>query len=273
MQEATLDAGGLVRWRKCQADVIFRPILASGSQPQRWGSHTINMDSPTPPPNQLSLDELAQRCAEETQRYLHQDGSTDRYCLELMRQALFERLSEAFTHIYRVYERLVLHWVYRHPAFEQTGEAAEYFVSQAFSNFYFATRGEKFQQFGSLAQLLTYLKRCVHTSIAQYVRDTAAPPQVDLSETLPSSLTSVEQFVILADIWERIQSLLPAASDQLLVQAVFSQGLKPADMVALHPGHWSDARAVSVDLQRIRRALRKDVELRRLLGAESGSGV
>ncbi len=217
---------------------------------------------------QMSLDNLAQHCAEETQHYLRKEQSRDIYCLELMRQALYEKLSEAFTHIYRVYEPLVRHWIARHQGFEQTNEPVDYFVGIAFSNFYFATRGEKFKRFTALAQLLTYLKRCVYTSIAQHLRDSIIPHTVPLETAPPITMHQPEKFLALADVWNRITTLLPAEADQFLVQCIFSQGLKPADVVELKL-QWATARQVSVDLQRIRRILRKDDELRELLSTDS----
>src|SRR5215212_9885033 len=95
----------------------------------------------------LALDELAQRCTEETQKFTHRLSNDPQYCFELLSRALLGGLSEAFTHIYRIYENQVVSWVYNHSRFEDTGEEADYFAGAALSNFYFALRGRKFAQF------------------------------------------------------------------------------------------------------------------------------
>lgn len=217
---------------------------------------------------QMTLDELVLHCAEETQHYLEKQASDTRYCLELMRKALYEKSSEAFTQVYRTYEFLVRHWVYAHSAFSLVEDSADHFVTLAFSNFYFAARGDKFNKFDSLAQLLTYLKRCVHTAIVQYLRDTQQPQHNALDDEAIPAAHSPEHLLTLADIWQRISTLLPDETDQLLANCVFSQGLKPADIIAVYP-HWASTRDVSVNLQRIRRTLRKDAELQQLLGFEN----
>jgi hypothetical protein len=215
----------------------------------------------------LSLDEVAQRCAEETRNYNRQQPSDPQYCFELLRRALAEGLAEAFARVYQIYERQVLRWVYAHPRFTQTDESADYFANLALSNFYFALRGPKFGQFRSLPQLLTYLKSCVHTAIAQYRRDQqkltlASLEDVDEVAEMPNPTIGMEA----ADLWAYICRLLPDERDQLLARCAFVLHLKPNQIVAAHPASWRNAREVSVALYRIRHLLRNDPELLRQLG-------
>ena len=95
----------------------------------------------------LAINKLAQRCADNTERFRKRQSHDLSFCYELLRRALLEERSEAFTHVYRIYETQVRRWVYRHDRFSQTGESAEYFASLAFSSFYFAVRGGKFERF------------------------------------------------------------------------------------------------------------------------------
>jgi hypothetical protein len=211
----------------------------------------------------LSLDELAQHCAEETQKFTHSLSNDPQYCFELLSRALLDGLSDAFTHIYRIYEKQVVSWVYNHSRFIETGEEANYFASAALSNFYFALRGRKFAQFTSLPQALAYLKLCVHTSIAQYIRDqrpTITTPLEDSPELAysPDPAASISA----SELWEHICLLLPDERDRVLAHCVFVQHLKPTQIVTAYPAEWKLEREVSVALQRIRRILRKDGELR-----------
>ena len=119
----------------------------------------------------LSIDELAQRCAAETDKFTRRETSDPQFCFELLRRALAEESGEAFTRVVQVYERQLIAWVYSHSRFQYTGESAEFFAGAALRQFYFALRGAKFGRFPSLAQVLAYLKLCVHTAIAQYIRD------------------------------------------------------------------------------------------------------
>jgi len=215
----------------------------------------------------LSLDDLTQRCASETEKFNRRDSSDPQFCFELLRRALADGIADAFTRVYQNYERQVLVWVYSHSGFERTGESADYFVSAAWSTFYFALCGPKFGGFPSLPQVLAYLKLCVHTAIAQYLRDQqpAATTPLDLAPDtghapdLATRITAVE-------LWRQVERLLPDPRDRLLARCAFVEDLKPRQIVKAYPSRWKDEREVSVELYRIRRLLRNDSELRKLGG-------
>ena len=217
--------------------------------------------------DRLSIDDLAQRCADETENFSRRRDNDPRFCFELLRRALAENVSEAFTRIYQIYERQVLGWVYSHSRFQQTAESADFFVTAAWSTFYFALRGPKFGGFSSLPQALAYLRLCVHTAIAQYLRD--QPPTAPLDETHDVAVTSdLDTHIDVADIWRQICRLLPDERDQLLARCTFVEDLKPRQIVKVYTAHWRDEREVSVELYRIRQLLRNKLELRRLLGLD-----
>lgn len=218
-------------------------------------------------PASLSHDDLSRHCAEDTARFFrHQVRDTD-HCLELLRRALSEGINEAFTRAYQLYQPQVLRWVYQHNRFGETGESAEYFANQALTNFYFALRGEKFGQFETLAQVLTYLKLCVHSCIAQYLRRELSLHLVSLDDDrLFTTDADITAGMEAAELWTYICDLLPDDDDRLLARCVFVQALKPAQIARGYPDRWTTPREVSVALQRIRRHLRKDPLLRRYAG-------
>ena len=211
----------------------------------------------------LPVDQLAQRCAEETDKFNRRQSNDPQFCFELLRRALAEGVAEAFTFAYQIYERQALKWVYSHSGFAETGESADYFARSALSAFYFAMRGPKFARFPALQQVLTYLKLCVHTAIAQYLRD-QGPAEVAF-ETSPEVVETPDlgMHTDAAELWAYICSRLPDERDRLLARCAFVQDLRPRQIVELYRAHWSDEREVSVALYRIRRLLRGDAELRR----------
>lgn len=215
----------------------------------------------------LSNDDLSRRCAEDTARFHHHQIRDTAHCFELLRRALADGRSEAFAWVYQIYEPQVLRWVYQHGRFHETGERAEYFANQALTNFYFALRGDKFARFDELAQLLTYLKLCVHSCIAQYLRREQALHMTDLdNESVFAAETDLAEDMQVAELWARVCDLLPDDGDRLLARCVFVQAMKPAQIVRGYPDRWQTPREVSVALQRIRRNLRKDPLLRRYAG-------
>ena len=91
--------------------------------------------------SQSSLEEIALRCQEETQKFTRQAPYSTDYCMELMRRALLFRNPDAFTKFYGIYESLARNWVYQHHLFQWAGEDADYFVNNALTQFYFAVMG------------------------------------------------------------------------------------------------------------------------------------
>ena len=57
-------------------------------------------------------------------------------------------------------------------------------------------------------------------------------------------------------------------NDRLLAHDVFVLALKPLQVAKRYPDRWATAREVSVALQRIRRALRRDPDLREWAGLQ-----
>jgi hypothetical protein len=214
----------------------------------------------------VSNDELARKCEEETQKYIRQQPNETRHCFELLRRGLGQERSEAFTQVYQIYEGLALKWVHSHPRFYMTDESAEYFVSAAFSRLYFAVKGAKFARFPSLAHVLQYLKLCVQTVIAEYLRKAARIPEVELESAIHSpGHYAKESISETRELWQYILTVLSSDTDRLLAELCFLYDLKPAEIAETHSEHWSTARDVSVALQRIRRNLRKDTRLREWL--------
>lgn len=226
-----------------------------------------------PPQNdltQLALNDVVQRCQEETEKFRHRLENVTDFCFELFRRAVGDHAKDAITHVFHVYESLMMSWVTRHPQYDMTGEEAEHFVSMAFSNFYFALSGGRFSDFDSLKSVLAYLKRCIHTAISMHLRRAANAETVPLNPDITASNRSPEDEMQLFDIWERINLLLPQETDRILANSVFAHHLKPAQIAEMF-SHWETAREVSVDLQRIRRTLRSDSLLRKLLGIDAYS--
>ena len=71
----------------------------------------------------LSLEELAQRCAAETERFFRRVGGHDnQFCFELFRLALADRSDAAWSKLYAQYRGLVTGWIHEHPQFAVVDE-------------------------------------------------------------------------------------------------------------------------------------------------------
>ena len=214
----------------------------------------------------LPIDELARLCAAETTKFSQQLASDTQFCFELFRRALAEGASEAFTQVYRTYERQVLAWVHRHPQFVFCDEPADYFASTAWARFYQARRGARFADFESLPQVLSYLKICVFSAVTLYLRERRRPNETPLEAARElGTAAELAEELLTQQIVAQIDALLPDPRDRALARAAFVEGLKPREIVQAYLGWWKDERAVSVDLYRIRKLLRADSGLRDLL--------
>ena len=214
----------------------------------------------------LSIDDLARLCTSETAKFNRREPSDTQFCFELLRRALGDGVSEAFTRAYTIYERQVRIWVRGHSRFAQTGESDEYFLSAAWSTFYFALRGPKFAGFASLPQALAYLRACVHSAIMLYLRDQQPDATLPLDDQAAAVAADQPEPFETAQLAARVAELLPEPQDRLLAHCVFAEDLKPRQIVHAYPGRWDSERDVTVALFRIRRILRKDAQLRKLFG-------
>ncbi len=215
----------------------------------------------------LPTADLAQRCAEETDHYTRQRPNDSQFCFELLRRACAAADADAFTMVYQIYERLAISWVHRHTRFPLTGESAEFFAGDAFRTFYFALSGPKFERFPTLAAALSYLRLCVHTAIAQYLRDHERLQTVPVTaDTDFAEMPDLGARVDADELWDAICRLLPDERDRLLARCAFVLQLKPREICAAYRMHWSSARDVTVALYRIRRLLCADPGLAARVG-------
>lgn len=220
---------------------------------------------------QLPIAELASRCAEENANYARQQPSDPQFCFELLRRAVADGISDALVHIFATYESQVTRWVHQHSGFEQTGESAEYFARAALNAFYFAMRGERFARLPGLAHALAYLKVCVHTCIAQHLREQRRRPALPLERAdAVEHHADFEGAVAARELWDLVAGLLAEPADRTLARCAFVLEMKPRQIVRAYPQLWASERAVSLDLFRIRRLLRSSPALRRRLLGDEG---
>ena len=190
----------------------------------------------------LSINDLARNCAEETNKFLRQSTSNDRYCLELFRRAIVRRNDDAWASIYQQYAPLVLTWVNQHQSaaamLGQDGGAP--LVNAVFAKFAQALTPAKMGNFDSLAAVLKYLKMCVHSVIADEVRARQARQYEETLEAIeqePASDDPAEDVVAsisIQGLWQVIQEELNGEDERLLIYLAYVQGMKPAEICSHH---------------------------------------
>ena len=224
-------------------------------------------------PTSRLLEDIAQRCAHETDRFFHQQESDPRYCFELLRRAIVDRCQRAWEFAYAQYQPLVTSWVRRHTAFPACGEDAQYLVNRAFEKMWTALTPAKFGRFPALNALLRYLQMCVHSVILDAVRMAERTPTVPY-EQLPVHQNpepaapenqAMERMQRRA-LWEEINARMHDDQERQVVYASFVLALKPREICSQFPDLFRDVKQVYRVKENVLARLRRDPELARLLG-------
>ena len=215
---------------------------------------------------EMSLEELAQRCANETERFFRRAGSHDnQYCFELWRRAFAERNDAAWSTIYRQYHSLVIGWICEHPQFAATDEEAGYFLNAVFAAMWKSCPAERFANFADLPAVLAYLKSCVHTTIVNHLRKRRVA-RVSIVEELIGSADDGMAIGVLnrmarAELWHLLNSLLHTENERLLTELYFVQGLKPRTIYAQYSTQFASIQEVYRVKQNLLERLSRSAEL------------
>lgn len=224
---------------------------------------------------QMDLQVLAQRCAQETNLYFKQKVHDTQYCFELFRRAIQERSKAAWEMICTQYEALVTGWVTQHYGFAASGEEAQFFVNGAFGKISGTMTADKFGRFSDLSSLLRYLKLCVHSVIVDFTRSTDYTNVSALEETSevekagdPSPEEQAVDQSERRNLWDLLNSRLHDEKERLVIHGSFVLDLKPQEILDHFRGKFSDIDEIYRIKQNVITRLRRDVEFRKLLGMD-----
>lgn len=223
---------------------------------------------------QMTVSDLAQRCAQETDLYFHQKEHDPSYCFELFRRAIQESNQAAWEIICVQYQPLVSGWVRQHHAFQDSGEEIQYFVNGAFGKIFSTITSNRFEGFSDIGFLLRYLKLCVHSVILDYKRSAEQINPYPLEEALNNASTDPtveDQQLDQADrqaLWDWINAWLNDQKERLVVYGSFALALKPQEIYDLFRDQFSDVDEVYRVKQNVISRLRRDPEFRKLFGGD-----
>ncbi len=215
----------------------------------------------------LSLDEIAARCAAETQRYLQHALSHDvRFCYELFRRALVENNQDAYTQLCRCYADLVARWVRRRLRFAFTDQDVEACVNWAFASMFRSlARPGAFARFTALERLLSYLRSCAY-SAAETENRSVYVQETELAEDIPAAtgddlLDPILQAAQAETVRRLVDAILKDDRERTVYEAYFSLRLPPRTIYEMYPALFRDVQDVhrvkQVMLERISRSLHK----------------
>ncbi|HHB89781.1 MAG TPA: sigma-70 family RNA polymerase sigma factor [Anaerolineae bacterium] len=217
-----------------------------------------------------SPEELARRCAHETQHFFERGQDPCHSCLVLFRLAIIHQDEEAWEWIYQLYAPLVKGWVLKHPAFHQTGEDADAFVNGAFARMWKAITPEKCADFNDIKSVLRYLQICTHSAILDVVRQQRAELlNIEAREAQRQMKTNptqsmeerIQHRIYCKQAFQAIQQRMKTPQEHRVLYEMFVLGLKPSEILAKHPELFRDAREIYRVKENILARLRRDKDL------------
>ena len=219
---------------------------------------------------QMAVEDLAQRCAQETDLYFNQKDFDSSYCFELFRRAIRDKDGQAWGVLIVQYQPLVARWVdkwmVKHPDVSSFSEEPQDFVARAFERFWISYTPGKFENAQrSLPAVLKYLQMCVHGAITdawrkarriQIEQETREDEQVPAeADPTPEDLLQRDEF------WRLIKEKAKDPKEFKVVYASFYMGFSPREIFAEYRNEFRSVREIYQHKANFLERLRRDDDL------------
>ena len=218
---------------------------------KEWEGRTL----PAQELQHLNLDEIVRRCQDESRRKRTEETG---YCFELFRRALEASDQGAWAAISTQYQALVLKWIHTaSPGLPQ--EEIDDLVQESLIAFWCSLTRRSIRvrkHFPHVGALLNYLQQCTRTAVINYRRRKQRSDRLEKelgrihSNQLSSSFSekvALERMCRdkrLQMIYDWVKTSVTDPQEKLVVHLAFRQGIRPADIVALYPAEFPEAKAV-----------------------------
>jgi len=220
--------------------------------------------------HQMTVTDLAQRCAQETDLYFNHQNYDSTYCFELFRRAIRNNDERALEVLIVQYQPLVARWVDRwmdrHPDFSLFNEETQDFVAQAFERFWISFTSAKLDKSQSLAAVLRYLQMCVHGAITDawrklrriQIEQESRDEEQELSEPdpTPEDLLQTDEF------WELIRKKAKDPKEYKVVYASFYLDLSPREILSEYQDEFSSIKEIYQHKANFLERLERDEEIK-----------
>lgn len=202
------------------------------------------------PPDQMSLQALAERSLLELHKFRRQELSDDRYSLELAHRALLEQDEAAWNIVYTQWQERVRSWFRGHVncAIALRYDEEQTYIDDTFKRFWQSLNGQPLK-FSSLANVLRYLHLCLNSVLIDTLRSYARKKIQALPEPDSSDEQLVEDNYHESEWWSIIESMLPDPRERRALYLLYHCGLKPKEIVLRCPGEF----AHEYEIYRLRR--------------------
>jgi hypothetical protein len=219
-------------------------------------------------PSEMSLTMLAECCAQEINKYRHNEPSDERYSLEIFRRAVILRDQDAWAVLQRYFAEHVRLWFARHACREAAlrHESEQDYIDHTFGRFWQAV-SEQALTFTSLGGALRYLRMCLHCSIMDTLRAYAHARLEALPEEGHPNEPRVEDAYNESELWETICSLLTNQRERRVAYLHFHCNLKPREIIRYCSSEFSSEEEIYRLKRNIMERLMRNMDkIRRRLG-------
>ena len=195
---------------------------------------------------------------------------------ELFRRAIVLRDSDAWSALYTRYRPLLIAWVCRCDSFAHSYELADDIADQAFTRAWAALTPERFAEFPSLAQLLSYLRACVATTVIDDLR--AQTTRGRIARQMHVGAVATPEQIIMADLdrdelWHMVMDLAATRAERITLVESFAYGFPPRTIHERHPQLFPDVTDVYAVKRNLFARLHRNRDLLRLSESFVAPGV
>jgi RNA polymerase sigma factor (sigma-70 family) len=201
----------------------------------------------------MAMEDLAQRCSQETSLYFARQDFDSTYCFELFRRAIRNKDERALEVLIAQYQPLVARWVERwmdkHPDFGSFNEEPQDFIAQAFERFWISYTPAKFDNAqSSLPAVLKYLQMCVHGALTDAGRKLRRIQLEQESQDETHELTdpdpTPEDLLQKHEFWQLIKKKSKDPKEYTVVYASFHLALSPREIFAEYRKEFSSIKEI-----------------------------
>jgi DNA-directed RNA polymerase specialized sigma24 family protein len=146
-----------------------------------------------------------------------------------------------------LYRPLLISWAYRCGAGTYTAESADDIADQALARAWVALTPAHFAAFAALAQLLSYLRACVATTVIDSTRAKAAAERA--RPALDTNAPATPEQLVLSSLdrdafWRAVVALVATPAEHIVLVESLVYGFPPRAIWARHPPLFPDSATI-----------------------------
>ena len=205
----------------------------------------------------MNVEQIILTCQQERQAYSQTNNATAPICIQTFRLA-FSGDAQAWTCLYKVFKSQIKQWIGTQSILDPEDVLQDAWLSFA----RYAPRSKTLTATDSLGPVLSYLRRCVKTTLVDQMRALKRRPQaivpIDMIDEPVTFNDPADQVTSSVTLQDRIDHLITDETEKLLFQLRIVCHMPPREIFAQHPDRFKDRRDITIRTFRLIHRLRQD---------------